>query len=133
MVGHRLTSMRPGINNAHIARIKPVFQNHFKRSVIPASAELKIPFLTIQNVFHVNLGMFPYGLHFLSQLLQRDYPRWLTYAHHILRDLVNSSEYLEWILLSGKCVCHTSTVLKKHNARVCGQDNLVLSKKYSFL
>lgn len=121
-VGQRPRSERFGISDADVARIKHAFQEHPTKSLRIFSAEVGTPFSTIQMVLHEELGMFRYKTSFLKPLLLDDYPHRLMYAQRIRRDLRNDPGYVDHVLFPDDCVFHINGVVKKHNARVWGQE-----------
>lgn len=120
---HRLRSLRADINDTDAAKIQSAFWEDPAKPLRLATAERGFPFSTKRKVFHKELGMFPYRISFLPQLLPDNCPRQLPYAQPTRFELRSDSGYLDRIGLADECVIYTSRVVEKHIFGVRGHED----------
>lgn len=85
-LGYTPVSVRLERSDVDVTGIEPTFKKHRITYISAVSDKPKISFSAVQQVSHEMLGMEPYKISFLRQLLLEYYRRKFTYARYFSRE-----------------------------------------------
>lgn len=74
------------------------------------------------------LYLFPYRLHSVLELAERDYEAPVEFANWSLQNVGSDDSFLNRIAFSNECVFHKDENVSKHNAKIQGSKNLQETK-----